>query len=227
MSLKKPSVSRPPVQKSETVAPKVDEIVEEIDDGDDLGFLEEKRATIPAPPQPKPKKSKKPAAPPVDSKLESEPAAAPVPEIKGQLKLPRADGQQEGWNDDDDDGEGDHGLLYIRMLNLVGLVRPVDVDHVPDRLCDGYFFIVDEPAVPRVTGDPQRCDGESQPGFTIKPYMDGGRPTSIAQAMKMWLARMQQDRARFQDRDDLSWKFVDQLRERMFRRKQNENMEDL
>lgn len=229
MTLKKPSTTRPSVQKPEVELPKPDEIVEEIDDGDESGFLDEKRVAVPPPPQPKSKKPKKaPTPPPVDSSLESTPApATPPPEVKGQLKLPRSDGQQEGWNDEDDGGEGDHGLRYIRMLNLVGLVRPVDVDHVPDRLCDGYFFIVDEPAVPRVSGDPQRCDGESHPGFTIKPYMDGGRPTSIAQAMKMWLARMQQDRARFQDREDLAWDFVDQLRDRMFRRKTNENMEDL
>lgn len=225
MTLKKPSVKKPEVTRPEVTPPEADEIIETIDD--ESGFLEEKRAVVPEPPAVKPKKPKL-VKPDVATVGQAADPVAPVPEVKGQLKLPRSDGAQEGWNvDDDEEGGGDHGLKYIRMLNLVGLVRPVDVDHVPDRLCDGYFFIVDEPAVPRVTGDPQRCDGEAEPGFTVKPYMDGGRPTSMAQAMKMWLSRMQQDRARFQDRDDLLWSYVDMLRDRMFRRKQNENMDDL
>lgn len=228
MSLKRPSVKKPaaPVlTKPKVTKPKVAEpdLVEQIDDD---GFLVEKSVAIPAPaakPGPKPKKPKpaEPAAAPVAE------TPVPVPDVQGQMKLGPQDGWNEAGSDNTEEGDGDHGVKYVRMLNLVGLVRPVDVDHVADRLCDGYFFITDEPAVPRVTGDPQRCDGESQPGFTIRPFMDGGRPTSIEQAMKMWLHRMTQDRYRFEGRKDLLWRFADQLREKMYRRKANDNMEEI
>ncbi len=109
----------------------------------------------------------------------------------------------------DDEGET-HGEAFIRLLNPFGLVRAVTAESVPDRLFDGYRFIVDEPCVPRERGDPERCDGEATLGFVLRPVFVR-QPQTYMAAVKLWIDRMKEDRQRYSGRKDLIWGWVGRM----------------
>ncbi len=187
MSSKKPSVVRPSVTAPGEVEP-----------------------DAPRRPRPKVKLKISKPAPVVDKPVEPaiEPTEPP-PSDPPPIKTPRL--REEVNRSFDEDAAAEHGKPYIRLLNATGCVRPVLVEYVADRLCDGYHFIVDEPAVPRHGGDPERLDGDGTPGFFMRAVL-ARRPSNRDEALQYWLSRMQEDAIRFDGRSDLLWSYIATVR---------------
>jgi len=179
--------------------------------------------------------SKKPTTtkPTISKPTNSTRAKKPAPAFKIKLKIakPVAESSQENeLNDealaplvskgepesgppDSDESDGDSvGVPYVRLLNQINLIRPVDVEHVADRLCEGYHFIEDEPSVPRVLGNCDLPDGASDPGFTLRA-VPMNRPNNTVEALQVWLRRMIADQTNFEGHKQLRWKYVATVRQ--------------
>lgn len=153
-------------------------------------------ARKPAPPPPPPPPAPKPAR-----------RAAPVPVAAPAPGLPRAISDANGNPvavpavplpavaavGPDEGGSDSQGVPFVRMLNRAGLVVGVPAMFVPERLCEGYSFIVREPCVPRDRGNPEVCDAvHYDPSFVAEPRRHGA-PSTIVDANVLWLSEMNAD----------------------------------
>lgn len=111
---------------------------------------------------------------------------------------------------------GDHGEMYIRMLNNSMRVRGIFVDHVQGKLCDGYRFIEGEPVVPRVHGDPDKCDLQDTEGW-YPQIRETRKPNTDMDATLVWAEQFEQDVLNFKsDRPDLLWGYQSTLNQLRF-----------
>lgn len=112
------------------------------------------------------------------------------------------------------ESRADHGEPFIRMLSPVNVVRPITPEYIPDRLCSGFYFIVDEPAVPRLYGDPEQPDATKMQGYVIRAEI-APIPGSIVEALEMWIRRMERDEIQFDYRADLLWGYIKKTKARL------------
>lgn len=107
-----------------------------------------------------------------------------------------------------------NGSMFVRMLNTDGFVRPVKVDLVPDRMMDGYKFIVGEPAAPRLTGDLDKCIKDGTPNWYPRPRVTM-HPGSLSNALRIWYNEMVKDRTAFRGNTDLDFGYAGQILSRI------------
>lgn len=107
------------------------------------------------------------------------------------------------------------GDPFVRMLNLQGSPIAVSCKLVPDRLMDGYKFIVNEPTIPITSLRPGHSQDTPEDSVGRAGYVPVARataqPRTVDDARKVWFTEMRNDLRTMRHRSDLYWELMREL----------------